>query len=82
MVAWQAPRTVSNEQAAAAIDSGMPRSLMRELGDDAERALGADEQMRQVVAGARISSPGVPVLMISPSPRTTFSASTLSRMVP
>ena len=28
MVAWQAPRTVSNEQAAAAIVSGMPRSLM------------------------------------------------------
>ncbi|MET3238411.1 hypothetical protein ABIF36_003899 [Bradyrhizobium japonicum] len=24
----------------------------------------------------------VPVVMISPSPRTTFSASTLSRMVP
>ena len=28
IVAWQAPRTLSNEQAAAAMVSGMPRSLM------------------------------------------------------
>ncbi len=28
IVAWQAPRTLSNEHAAAAMVSGMPRSLM------------------------------------------------------
>lgn len=81
MVAWQAPRTVSKEQAAAAMVSGDAAQFHGELGDDAERALGADKEMRQVVAGGGLLA-RVPVVMISPSPRTTFSASTLSRMVP
>ena len=53
IVAWQAPRTLSNEQAAAAMVSGMPRRLDGEFGDDAERAFSADEQMGEVVTGAR-----------------------------
>jgi hypothetical protein len=48
---------------------GDAAQLDGEFGDDAERAFGADEQMRQVVAGEDFFA-RVPVVMISPSPRT------------
>ncbi len=57
MTALQAASTDGNGQTPAEIASGMPCELERELGDDAERALGADEQPRQVVAGRRLLRP-------------------------
>jgi hypothetical protein len=54
-IAWMtvstAPFSVSKVQTAAAIASGMPCRRRVDLGDDAERALGADQQAGQVVAG-------------------------------
>ena len=51
IVALQAASTDGNGQMPPEIASGMPCSFSGDLGDDAERALRADEQPRQVVAG-------------------------------
>ena len=53
IAALQAASTEGNGQTPAEIASGMPCSLQRHLGDDAERAFRADEQPREVVAGRR-----------------------------
>ncbi len=49
--------SVGNWQVAAEIASGMPCRRKLDLGDHAERALGADEQPRQVVAGGGLAHP-------------------------
>ena len=48
---FAAPAIDSNGHTAARTASGRPYKPQRELGDHAERAFGADEQPRQVVAG-------------------------------
>jgi hypothetical protein len=81
ITAWQASRTDAKEHDAEAIVSGIPRSLTV-----------SSVMMPRVPSaptkGCVKSYPAddffalVPVVMISPSPRTTFRESTLSRMVP
>ena len=51
------------------------------LGDDPERALRADEEPRQVVAGRRLARPAAG-RTTRPSAVTTVSPSTFSRIVP
>ena len=69
-----------NAQTAADTASGRMQAE-RDLGDDAERALRAHQQTRQVVARDDLRA-RVPVVMIEPSARTTVSARTFSRIVP
>ena len=88
MPAWMAaiavsqqPRTTGKRQTPAATASGNAVQPQGHLGDDAERAFGADEQPREIIAGrgfARAPRCGIS----SPFGSTTFSASTLSFMVP
>ena len=51
MVAWHAASTEGNGQMPAEIASGMPAQADGQLGDDAERALRADQKAGQVIAG-------------------------------
>ena len=57
MTVSTASASVGNWQVADDIASGMPCSRKLDFGDDAERALGADEQARQVVAGGGFAHP-------------------------
>ena len=56
--------------------------LQRQLGDDAERAFGADQQPGEVVAGGGLASRAAPSSPPRRSAITALSASTLSFMVP
>ena len=58
IVVAQAARTSGKGRSPPTIASGMPVEPQRDLGDDAERALRADEQPRQVVAGRGLLAPG------------------------
>ena len=81
MTALQAASTVGNGQIAGADRLGNAVQPQRQLGDDAERAFRADDQPRQIVAGrgfSRAARGGHHLAVGS----TTFSAITLSRMVP
>ena len=55
MTVSTAPARSGNWHTAAEIASGTPYSRSCDLGDDAERAFRADEEPRQVVAGARFA---------------------------
>ena len=57
IVVSQPRATLGNEQLPAEIASGMPEQAQRHLGDDAERAFGADEQTGEVVAGRGFLGP-------------------------
>jgi hypothetical protein len=80
MVALQAASTDGKRTDAADRfrNAGEPQ---RQLGDDAERAFGADDQPREVVAGRGFLRP-LAVVITSPLASTTLSDSTLSFMVP
>ncbi len=81
IAALQQASTDGNGQMPPAMASGMPESSQRQLGDDAERAFGADHHARQVVAGGGFSLRAAPSSN-SPFAITTLSDSTLSFMVP
>ena len=68
-------------QTAERMVSGMPCSFKRKLGDDAERALRADEETGEVVAARRFAG-AISVLSSAPSAITALRLNTLSRMVP
>ena len=82
MVALQAASTDGNGQTPDGDRFRDAGQLQRQLGDDAERAFRADHQPREIVAGRRTSSRGARWSSARRSAITTFSASTLSFMVP
>ena len=72
---------LGNEQTAAETASGSGCTRKVKFGDDAQRAFGADEQTRQIVACRGLAGAGAGLDDASVG-HTTVSASTLSRMVP
>ena len=82
IVALQAASTDGNGQTPADDRLGNAIQLQRHLGDDAERALGADEQPREVVAGGGFLGAARGRDRSRRSASTALSASTLSRIVP
>ena len=77
-----APSSESKAQVADDHRLGDAVEAQRDLGDDAERALGADEQLHEVVARASICASGAEAHQRGRRRVTTCSASTFSRMVP
>ena len=82
IAALQAASTDGKRTDAAGNRLGNAVQLHRDLGDDAERALRADEQPRQVVAGGGFLGAARGRDRSRRSASTTFSASTLSFIVP